>query len=197
MSKQGAWTRWEQADSRRVTWAELWKAEPSRVKFLVQSVYDVLPSLANLHTWGLVDTPECKLCQKRGTLEHILSCCSKALGEGWYRWCHNQVLKALAESISTAIQHSKTQASPKQSITFIGVGQKAQYHQPNSTGGLLTTTHDWQLQVNLRRQLKFPANITTTSLHPDVVLTLHHNIHHNIHQTSGYPGTDCPLGRPD
>lgn len=74
MSKQGAWTRWEHAESRKITWAELWKAEPSRIKFLVQSVYDVLPSPASLHTWGLVYTPECKLCQKRGTLEHILSC---------------------------------------------------------------------------------------------------------------------------
>ena len=82
MVKQGAWTRWEHADPSRITWAELWKTEPLRIKFLVQFVYDVLPSPANLHTWGLADTPECKLCQKRGTLEHILSSCSKALGEG-------------------------------------------------------------------------------------------------------------------
>ncbi|KAL0148307.1 hypothetical protein M9458_056369 [Cirrhinus mrigala] len=109
MSKQGAWTRWEQVDPRRITWAELWKAEPFRIKFLVQSIYDVLPSPANLHIWGLADTPECKLCQKRGTLEHILSSCSKALGEGRYHWCHDRVLKVLADSICTAIQHSKTQ----------------------------------------------------------------------------------------
>lgn len=57
MSKQGALSRWEQADPHKVTWAELWKVEPFRIKFLVQSVYDVLPSPAHLHTWGLVDTP--------------------------------------------------------------------------------------------------------------------------------------------
>ncbi len=134
------------------------------------SAYDVFPSPANIHTWGLLDVPECKLCQIRGTLEHILSCCSKTLGEGRYCWRHDQVLKALAESICTAIQHGKTQATPKQSIIFIRVGQKAQHHQPNSTGGLLTTARDWQLQVDLGRQLKFPANITTT-LCPDMVLT--------------------------
>ncbi|KAK0152038.1 hypothetical protein N1851_006609 [Merluccius polli] len=171
MSKQGAWTRWEHADPRRITWAELWKAEPLRIKFFVQSIYDVLPSPANLHTWGLEDTPECKLCQKRGTLEHILSSCSKALGEGRYRWRHDQVLKALADSICMAIQHSKTQAAPKQSITFIRAGQKEQHHRPSSTGGLLTTARDWQLQVDLVRQLKFPGNITATSLCPDMVLT--------------------------
>lgn len=155
----------------RITWAELWNAEPSRIKFLIQSVYDVLPSLANLHTWGLVDTPECKLCQKRGTQEHILSCCPKALGEGRHRWRHDQVLRSLVDSICTAIQHSKTQAAPKQSISFIRLGQKARLHQPSSTGGLLAIACDWQLQVNLGKQLKFPVNITTTSLRPDMVLT--------------------------
>lgn len=170
MSKQGAWTRWEHAEPRKLTWAELWRAEPLRTKFLIQSVYDVLPSPANLHTWGLADTPECKLCLRRGTLEHILSCCPKALGEGRYRWRHDQVLKSLADSICTAILNSKTQAAPKQSITFIRAGQKAN-HQPNSQGGLLATARDWQLQVDVGKQLKFPANIATTSLRPDMVLT--------------------------
>ncbi|XP_028316518.1 uncharacterized protein LOC114471795 isoform X5 [Gouania willdenowi] len=170
MSKQGAWTRWEHAEARKLTWAELWRAEPLRTKFLIQSVYDVLPSLANLHTWGLADTPECKLCQRRGTLEHILSCCPKALGEGRYRWHHDQVLKSLADSICVAIQYSKSQVTPKQSITFIRAGQKAN-QQPSSAGGLLTTARDWQLQVDLGTKLKFPANIAPTSLRPDMVLT--------------------------
>ena len=170
MSKQGAWSRWEHADPRKITWAELWRAEPLRTKFLIQSVYDVLPSPANLHTWGLADTPDCKLCQRRGTMEHILSCCPKALGEGRYRWRHDQVLKSLADSICTAIQNSKAQVAPKQSITFVRAGQKAN-HQPKSSGGLLATARDWQLQVDLGRQLKIPANIATTSLRPDMVLT--------------------------
>ncbi|KAI4887377.1 hypothetical protein NFI96_006708 [Prochilodus magdalenae] len=33
----------------------------------LQRVVKAAQSPANLHTWGLVDTPECKLCQKRGT----------------------------------------------------------------------------------------------------------------------------------
>uniref|UniRef100_A0A1A8S175 Reverse transcriptase domain-containing protein n=1 Tax=Nothobranchius rachovii TaxID=451742 RepID=A0A1A8S175_9TELE len=96
---------------------ELWKAEPVRIKFLVKSVYDILPSQANQHTWGLADTPDCKLRQKRGTLEHILSSCSNVLGEGHYRWRHDQ------------------------------------------------------FQVDVGRQLKFPANITAMPLHPDMVIT--------------------------
>ncbi|KAL7837203.1 hypothetical protein SRHO_G00269140 [Serrasalmus rhombeus] len=50
MRHQGAWTRWENMIERKVTWTETWKAEPHLVKFLVQAVYDVLPSPSNLHT---------------------------------------------------------------------------------------------------------------------------------------------------
>ena len=35
MRQQGAWTRWEQAVERKVSWAELWKAETHRIKFLI------------------------------------------------------------------------------------------------------------------------------------------------------------------
>lgn len=59
MRKQGAWTNWEQAVDRKVTWSELWKAEPFRSKFLIQSVYDVLPSPSNLFCWGKVESPSC------------------------------------------------------------------------------------------------------------------------------------------
>lgn len=99
MRQQGAWSRWENAIERRVTWAELWKAEPQRIKFLVQAVYNVLPSPSNLHVWGKVESPACPLCSKHGTLEHILSNCAKALGEGRYRWQHDQVLKSTSASI--------------------------------------------------------------------------------------------------
>ena len=37
-------------------------------------------------------------------------------------------------------------------------------------GGLLATARDWQLKVDLGRQLKFPENIAVTTLRPDMVL---------------------------
>ena len=170
MYQQGAWTRWEHTEQCKITRPELWRFEPQHIKFLIQSVYDALPSPTNLHRWGLADTLACQLCQKRGTLEHILSCCPKALGDGRYRWCHDQVLRALADTVSAAIISSKYQHTPKQSITFIRAGEKVQ-HQPSSSGGLLTTARDWKLQVDLGRQLKFPEHISATSLRPDMVLT--------------------------
>lgn len=44
----------------QVTWAELWKAEPHRIKFLIHAIYDVLPS-PNLFCWGKVESPACTL----------------------------------------------------------------------------------------------------------------------------------------
>ena len=53
--------------------ADIWQYEPLRLKFLLRSVYDVLPSPVNLCEWNLTDNPNCRLCEKRGTLDHILS----------------------------------------------------------------------------------------------------------------------------
>lgn len=39
--------------------------KPLCTKFLIQSVLDVLPDPSKLHTWGLADTPYCKLCQRK------------------------------------------------------------------------------------------------------------------------------------
>lgn len=54
MKQQVAWTRWEDAVKRKVTWSEIWKAESHRIKFLLQAVYDVLPGPSNLHTLGSI-----------------------------------------------------------------------------------------------------------------------------------------------
>ena len=169
MQQQGAWMRWEQALDRKITWSELWKAQPHQIKFMVQSVYDVLPSPSNLFCWGLAETPACPLCQRRGSLEHILSCCPKALGEGRYHWRHDQVLRVIADVISTGISFSRQQQPAKHSITFVKAGEKGE-RCPRQTGGLLATARDWQQKVDLGRQLKFPSTIAETTLRPDMVL---------------------------
>ncbi|KAJ8011882.1 hypothetical protein DPEC_G00062900 [Dallia pectoralis] len=165
MRQQGAWIRWEKASERKVTWAELWKAEPQRLKFLIQVVYDVLPSPSNLHIWGKVESPACPLCFKRGTLEHILSCCSKALGEGRYRWRHDQVLKAITEAIAAGVEWAKSSRPSKQAITFIRAGEQPR-PAAKTSAGLLATARDWQLLVDLEQQLKFPTHLVTTTLRP-------------------------------
>lgn len=62
--KQGAWTRWEHEEPRKITWTALWRAEPLCIKFLIQSVYDVLHSPSNLYTPPL-HTPKQVVLQER------------------------------------------------------------------------------------------------------------------------------------
>lgn len=153
----------------------------------------ILPSPTNLHRWGLADMLECHLCQKRGTLEHILSCCSNALPDRRYHWCIiNQVLRPLADTVSKAITNSKYQNTHKQSVTFVSAGKKAQ-QQPNSSKGLLTTAWDWKHQVDLGRKHKFPEHIsatTTTSLP-------RHGVNIRVNKPSGSGRAYCPMGRTD
>ncbi|XP_038147774.1 uncharacterized protein LOC119787807 [Cyprinodon tularosa] len=170
MSKQGAWTKWEHVSSRKITWTDVWRAEPHHFRFLVQAVYDVLPSPTNLFTWGLIESPACQLCQRKGSLEHILSCCPKALGDGRYRWRHDQVLRAIADTIFTGINTSKSQPLSRSMIAFVRAGEKLQPSK-KTQGGLLTTARDWQLLVDLGRQLRFPDYIAATTLRPDMVLS--------------------------
>lgn len=81
---------------------------------------------SNLHCCYLIDTQLCSLCRRRGTIEHILSCCPSALGEGWQ---HDQVLKISTTEIICSYQRSKCS---KQTISFIRAGEK-------TTSGLLKT----------------------------------------------------------
>ena len=92
MGGQCAWTRWKTTE-RHLTWADIWHYEPLRLKFLLRSVYDLLPSPANLHRWGLVEDPICHICDKPGTMQHALSSCQTALAHGHYRWRHDTVLR--------------------------------------------------------------------------------------------------------
>ncbi|XP_015240280.1 PREDICTED: uncharacterized protein LOC107091067 [Cyprinodon variegatus] len=95
LSSQGAWTKWD-LPKRKITWAELWRLEPFRISFLLRSVYDTLPTPANLHRLGLSESPLCKPCGEKGTMAHILSGCKIALAQGRYRWRHDKVLMTLA-----------------------------------------------------------------------------------------------------
>lgn len=168
MGQQGAWTKWENVRQRKITWPNIWRADSLNIRFLVQAVYDVLPTPSNLHVWGKAETPSCTQCPGRGSLEHLLSSCPKALGEGRYRWRHDQVLKAVAESIARAINTTKGHSKPK-TIRFHRAGEKPTIPAGGRLG-LLTTATDWQLEVDLGKQLKIPSRITSTRLRPDMII---------------------------
>jgi hypothetical protein len=164
---QGAWMRWTLPD-RKLTWNEIWKFEPLRLQFLLRSVYDLLPSPANLHRWSLTENPDCPLCKKRGTLEHILSSCSIALKQGRYRWRHDKVLRMLADTLDKERRKKRPKAKegPK-FVPFVRAGEKAATIK--TATGILPQADDWEMRADLDKKLVFPS-VVQTLLRPDIVL---------------------------
>ena len=168
MGGQCAWTQW-QTTERHLTWADIWHYEPLRLKFLLRSVYDLLPSPVNLHRWGLVDDPKCQLCDKPGTMQHTLSSCQTALTQGRYRWRHDRVLKELADILER--ERRKTRPTNKKvspAIKFVKEGQTAKKARTAATA-ILDESERWEMKVDLGKQLVFPDIVHTTQ-RPDIVI---------------------------
>ena len=167
MQSQGAWMKWEEVLPKKITWSELWKMEPLRIKFCLRSVYDVLPTPTNLVKWGKTEDPNCKLCGKPCTLQHVLSSCNVALTQGRYTWRHNTVLQELASAIDRKLRCKKNEE--RTLIRFVKEGEK-----PNqgvkSTSGLLDLARDWELLVDTHVRLVIPDDIVKTKQRPDIVL---------------------------
>ena len=131
MGAQGAWTTWNTTD-RKLTWGDIWKYEPLKFSFLLRSVYNLLPSPANLCRWGLTRDPKCSLCEKPGTLEHVLSSCSTALTQGRNRWRHDSVLRELADWLEKERKKEHGNNPKHGQIAFVKSGdtRKTQTAQP-------------------------------------------------------------------
>lgn len=108
----------------------------------VQAVYSVLLSPANLHVWGKTNTPSCLQCSGSVSLKHLLRSCSKALADRRYSRHHDQVLRAVADLISTDINPIKGHYKPK-TLMFHRAGEKRNT-QPRAKSGLLTSATDWR-----------------------------------------------------
>lgn len=92
MKNQGRWTCWGSVQGRPLGWRDMWSMEEKRIKFLLCSTYNVLPTPVNLHRWGLAENPGCMLCGKPASLEQVLSSCQASLADGKFRWRHDQIL---------------------------------------------------------------------------------------------------------
>ena len=119
-----------------------------RISFLIRSVYDLLPSNANLVRWGKKEDPTCPLCQGR----HVLSFCKIALSQGRYTWRHNRVLQELAAIISTA--KGETTLPNTNALIFTTVGGAKSWHgrpvrTTNQIKCLLDGCDDWDVSADL------------------------------------------------
>ena len=167
---QGANLRWE-VPQRQLKHNDMIKSSEERLRFLVKSVYDVLPTPANKNKWFKTEE-KCLLCGKEGTLNHILSGCKVALCQGRYKWRHDKVLKELANSIQEKVVENVSKPENKRTrIQFVKEGEKRktetkeeEYHT------YLSSAKDWKLTVDLESSLKIPRDICNTSLRPDLIL---------------------------
>ncbi|GFS09244.1 reverse transcriptase [Elysia marginata] len=151
----------------------IWQVAPLRISFLIRSVYDLLPSNANLVRWGKKDDPTCPLCYSRQTTEHVLSSCKVALSQGRYTWRHNRVLQELASVISTAKGQSNP-PSPNFTIFTTEGGARKWCGRSNTASnqkkGLLDGCNDWEVSADLPEWDKHPEVIRRTTLRPDIVI---------------------------
>ena len=159
---------WTGVTERKVTWNDIWRASSYSLKFWMSSVYDLLPTPVNLQLWGKREDAACGLCGRRASLEHILSSCKTALTQGRYRWRHDQVLKEIAQGLDEARKKGKTTSGTRfiQFVRPAGEATKAERQEH----GLLTSAGDWEMLVDLERQLRFPQEIRSTALRPDIVI---------------------------
>src|SRR3984885_7765328 len=155
-----------------MTWNDIWKMAPLRLSYIIRSLYDLLPSAANLVKWEKTNDDKCPPCQKKQTLEYVLSACKVSLAQGRYTWRHNKVLYELADITDTArMKASRKITSNNTNRYFLRAGQTTS-HKSNTEGlpTILDCTKDWEISVNLAGKGKYPEVIRKYERRPDIVL---------------------------
>src|SRR3984885_216736 len=156
-----------------MTWNDIWKMAPVRLSYIIRSMYDLLPSAANLVKWGKINDDKCPLCQKKQMLEHVMSACKVSLAQGRYTWRHNKVLYELADITDTArMKANRKITSNSTNRYFLRAGQPTSHKKPNTEGlpTILDCTNDWEIAVDLAGKGKYPEVIRKYERRPDIVL---------------------------
>ena len=168
LSKQGGQMRWE-VPERKIGTRDLVSMTEDRLKFLIKSVYDLLPTPQNKNIlYG--EAMECHLCGECGSLSHILSGCKVALAQGRYRWRHDEVLKVIAACVDRRRMTSNGEPKEKEKgISFVRAGEKKKVER-REAHTYLDGASDWTLSVDLNGRLKFPSRVADTRLRPDMLL---------------------------
>lgn len=104
-------------------------------------------------------------------LQHILFSFKAALKQSRYRWHHNLVLHKLVE-ILEACRLEANEASPvpsQRQAHFIRQGDQA-LSNTTRAWSLMTPGAEWNLMADLSQLLRFPQEITPTSIQLNIVL---------------------------
>ena len=121
LAKQGACTRWEVPAS-QLGHREVLKTSNARLKFLVKSFYDLLPTPENKNVW-FRSGEKCLLCGGESNLNHVLANCKVLLSQVRYMWRHDQVLKEIARLTEAKVKNSRPQTQQER-ISFVKKGNK-------------------------------------------------------------------------
>ena len=139
------------------------------------NVYDLLPTPSNLTQWKLANSSRCGMCEGHGTLQHILSACPRALGQGMYTWRHDQVLLVIAKAVEKAAEVANQESGESDEgrhIHFVseggGTDQKA--GRPQKRVKILQGGCNWKVESDLSGRLVFPVAAAITRLRPDLVI---------------------------
>ena len=106
-------------------------------------------------------------------MSHILCGCPIALGQGRYRWRHDQVLKEIAHHVEE--KRKENNSNPRSrvpQIDFVKAGERIQKarQKGKKTRSYLDGAADWRMQVDLDRRLKVPEEVAPSNLRPDLIL---------------------------
>ena len=167
---QGQCVAWqEKVLEGKLSWNDLWNWDEARISFLIRSVYDMLPSPANLFRWKISDSALCR-CGKLRTMRHILSNCALGLTHR-YTWRQNQVVRVLAVEVDKRLKLINSGKNPKverrSKIRFVKAGHSALknnvplYNDPDWEGS-------WNMSLDLDGQFYCP--LETRGQRPDLVL---------------------------
>ena len=90
--KQGKILELSFLEQNDATWKSfIYNLPRGTMKWLLNANLDTLPTKANLKQWGKRTNDSC-FCGQKQTLNHILSCCNRALHDGRYTYRHDNIL---------------------------------------------------------------------------------------------------------
>ena len=169
--KQGAWTKWENAKDRAVTWRDFKCMEPKKLSFFIKAVYDVLPTPVNFHAWGLTTSDRCRAYEKTASLKHILTGCENVLRS--YTWRHNKVLEIFPEVSKTCFETANKALNiiNNGAIQFVIEGNISKIARENMRKpSLLEGCTNWHVATDLKHNFMFPTEIASKTKRPGIVI---------------------------
>ena len=85
-------------------WPTVQSKMPKNIyNFSIRYLNNTLGTNSNLALWGAVESANCKRCNTKETLKHVVAGCPISTAERRFDWRHDSILKFIASNLSVAI----------------------------------------------------------------------------------------------